>query len=55
MIGFLMLLPTVGFFAVLGMYMGTLGAYFMALATAMGIYMGGLIAYFTAFFMIMFG
>jgi hypothetical protein len=55
MIGFLMLFASVGFFAFLGTYMSSLGAFFVALAGGMGIYMGGLIAYFTAFFIIMFG
>ena len=35
----------------MGIYMSTLAAYFVALATAMGIYMGGMMAYFTALFM----
>jgi len=55
MIGCFMLFPLAGFFIVMGIYMGSLMAYFVALATAMGIYMGGMIAYFTAFFLIMFG
>lgn len=55
MIGCLMLIPLTGLFLVMGVYMGSLMAYFVTLATAMGIYMGGLIAYFTAFFIIMFG
>jgi hypothetical protein len=55
MLGFLMLLPTVGFFAVLGVYMGAFGAFFVAVATAMGIYMAGMASFFTAFFIIMFG
>jgi hypothetical protein len=55
MIGCLMLFAATGFFAVMGIYMGTLAAYFVALATAMGIYMSGMAAYFTAFFLIMFG
>ncbi len=55
MIGCLIVFPIVGFLAMLGLYMGTLMAYFVGLATVMGIYMSGMAAYFTAFFIIMFG
>lgn len=55
MIGCLLFFPLAGFFIVMSIYMGSLMAYFVALATAMGIYMGGMIAFFTAFFIIMFG
>ena len=55
MIGCFMLLPLAGFFIVMGVYTGSLMAYFVALAGAMGIYMGSLIAYLTAFVMIVFG
>jgi hypothetical protein len=55
MIGCLMVLPIGGFLVLLGVYMGTLMAYFIGLAAAMGIYMSGLASYFTAFFLIMFG
>jgi len=51
MIGCLLLIPIAGFLTVMGIYMSTLAAYFVALATAMGIYMGGMMAYFTALFM----
>ena len=55
MIGCLLLFPLVGFFAIMGVYMSSLMAYFVAVAGAMGIYMAGMAAYFTAFFIIMFG
>jgi len=55
MIGCLMVVPIVGFLAMLGLYMSTLMAYFVGLATAMGIYMSCVAAYFTAFLIIMFG
>ena len=55
MIGCLVLLPIAGFFIAMGVYMSSLMAYFVGLATAMGIYMSGVAAYFTAFFIIMFG
>ena len=51
MIGCFMLLPLAGLFIAMGVYMGSLMVFLVAMATAMGIYMGGLIAYFTAFFM----
>jgi hypothetical protein len=55
MIGCFMLFAGTGFFVVLGIYMGSLMAYFSVLSAAMGIYFGGLIAYFTAFFMWLLG
>lgn len=51
MIGCFMLLPITGFLVLMGIYIGSLAAYFVAIAGAMGLYFGGLIAYFTAFFM----
>lgn len=39
----------------MGVYMSSLMAYFVAVATAMGIYMSAMASYFTAFFIIMFG
>jgi len=55
MIGCLLLLPLAGFLMLMGIYMSSLMAYFVAIATAMGMYMSGMAAYFTAFFIIMFG
>ena len=55
MIGCLLLLPLAGFLTLMGVYMSSLMAYFVAVAGAMGIYMAGMAAYFTAFFIIMFG
>ena len=55
MIGCLLLIPIAGFLAMMGIYMSSLMAYFVVVATAMGIYMSGMAAYFTAFFIIMFG
>jgi hypothetical protein len=55
MIGCLLLLPLAGFLTLMGIYMSSLMAYFVAIATALGIYMSGVAAYFTAFFIIMFG
>ena len=55
MIGCLVLIPLVGFFVVMGIYMSALMAFFVSLGTLMGIYMSGMAAYFTAFFIIMFG
>jgi hypothetical protein len=53
--GCFMLFVATGFFTVLGIYMSSLMAYFVAVATAMGIYMSGMAAYFTALFFIIFG
>jgi hypothetical protein len=47
--------PIAGFFMLMGVYMSSLMAYFVAVATAMGIYMSAMASYFTAFFIIMFG
>jgi hypothetical protein len=55
MMGCFMLLVGTGFFTVIGIYMSSLTAYFVTLATTMGIYMAGMASYFTAFFIIMFG
>jgi hypothetical protein len=55
MIGCLLLFPIAGFLALMGIYMSSLMAYFVAIVGALGIYMSGVAAYFTAFFMIMFG
>ena len=55
MIGCLLLFPLAGFFAVMGIYMTSLMAFWGVLGTAMGIYAGAMMAYFTAFFIIMFG
>jgi len=55
MIGCLLLIPIAGFLAMMGIYMSSLMAYFVAIAGAMGIYMAGMASFFTAFFIIMFG
>jgi len=55
MIGCLVLLPIAGFFIAMGVYMSSLMAYFVAVATAMGMYMSVMASYFTAFFIIVFG
>jgi len=54
MIGCLLFLPIAGFFAVMGVYMTSLMAFFGTLGTAMGIYLSGMAAYLTAFVIIMF-
>ncbi len=55
MIGCLTLFPLAGFFVAMGVYMSSLMAYFVAIATLMGMYMAGMVSFFTAFFIIMFG
>jgi len=55
MIGCLLLLPFAGFLTLMGIYMSSLMAYFVAVATAMGMYMSVMASYFTAFFIIVFG
>ena len=55
MIGCLLLFPIAGFLALMGIYMSSLMAYFVAIAGAMGVYMSAMAAYFTAFFILMFG
>jgi hypothetical protein len=55
MTGCLLLLPVAAFFTFMGIYMSSMMAYFVGLATLMGVYMAGMASYFTAFFIIMFG
>jgi len=55
MIGCLLVVPIAGFFAIMGIYMTSMMAFFGALGTAMGIYMSVMASFFTAFFIIMFG
>jgi len=55
MIGCLLLIPIAGLLTMMGIYMSSLMAYFVAIAGAMGIYMAGMASYFAAFFIIMFG
>ena len=55
MIGCLLLVPVAGFLALMGVYMSSLMAYFVVVATAVGMYMSAMASFFTAFFIIMFG
>jgi hypothetical protein len=55
MIAFMLLAPIIGFLVLMGIYMTSLMAYFVAVVAAMGIYMSGMASFFTAFFIIMFG
>jgi len=55
MIGCLLLFPLAGFFAIMGVYMTSMMAYFVGLTAFMGMYMSAMASFFTGFFIIMFG